>query len=160
MSEKKKIRLVDLQGQYEKIKSEIDGAVMDVFASTQFIMGKEVGEFESAAAEFLGVNYAIGCASGTDALQIAMMAMGVKPGDEVITTPFTFVATAETIVLLGVMPVYVDIDPRTYNIDVSKIEQAMTPRTKAIIPVHLFGQPADMDPILEIAREHQLKVIE
>lgn len=157
---KRSIKLVDLFGQYQRIKPEIDEAVANVLASTQFILGKEVGEFESAAASYLGTKYAIGCASGTDALQIAMMALGIGVGDEVITSPFTFVATAETIVLLGGTPVYVDIDPMTYNIDPSKIERAITGTTKAIIPVHLYGQPADMDPIMEIANRHGLKVIE
>jgi UDP-2-acetamido-2-deoxy-ribo-hexuluronate aminotransferase len=160
LGEKKNIKLVDLLGQYQKIKPEIDDAVMHVLTSTHFIMGKEVGEFECAAAGYLGVKYAIGCASGTDALQIAMMAMGIGGGDEVITSPFTFVATAETIVLLGATPVYVDIEPRTYNIDPSKIERVITAKTKAIIPVDLYGQAADMDPIMEIARKHRLKVIE
>ena len=159
-TEKKNIQLVDLQGQYETLKREIDDAVMNVLALTQFIMGKEVREFESAVASYLGIQHAIGCASGTDALQITMMAMGIRRGDEVISTPFTFVSPAETISLLGALPVYVDIDPRTYNIDPSKIEPAVTARTKAIIPVHLFGQAADMDPILEVARRHRLKVIE
>jgi UDP-2-acetamido-2-deoxy-ribo-hexuluronate aminotransferase len=160
LDEKKKIKLVDLLGQYSKIKPEIDEAITHVLASTQFIMGKEVGEFECAVAGYLGVKYAIGCASGTDALQIAMMVLGIGRGDEVITSPFTFVATAETIALLGATPVYVDIDPNTYNIDPSKIERAITARTKAIIPVDLYGQAADMDPIMEIARRHKLKVIE
>jgi dTDP-4-amino-4,6-dideoxygalactose transaminase len=152
--------MVDLRGQYEKIKPEIDGAIARVLASAQFILGKEVEEFESAVRRYLGVKHAIGCASGTDALQIALMAAGITKGDEVITTPFTFVATAEAIEILGAMPTYVDIDPMTYNIDPSKIEAAVTPKTKAIIPVHLFGQAADIDPILEIARKHRLRVIE
>jgi dTDP-4-amino-4,6-dideoxygalactose transaminase len=160
LNEQRSIRLVDLLGQYQKIKPEIDAAVMQVLGSTQFIMGKEVGEFESAVAGYLGVKYAIGCASGTDALLIALMALGIGRGDEVITSPFTFVATAETVVLLGATPVYVDIDAKTYNIDPSKIEQAITSRTKAIIPVHLYGQSADMDPIMELAQKHGLKVIE
>jgi dTDP-4-amino-4,6-dideoxygalactose transaminase len=157
---KRSIKLVDLFGQYQKIKPEIDQAVMNVLASTQFVLGKEVGDFESVAASYLGIKYAIGCASGTDALQVALMALGIGNGDEVITSPFTFVATAETIVLLGATPVYVDIDPMTYNIDASKIERAITGRTKAIIPVHLYGQPADMNPIMEIAQRRGLKVIE
>ena len=160
VSENKRIRLVDLEGQYKKIKAEIDAAVLNVLSSTQFIMGKEVGEFERAAAAYIGAKYAIGCASGTEALQITMMALGIGRGDEVVTSPFTFVATAETIVLLGATPVYVDIDPRTYNVDPSKLEQAITTKTKAIIPVHLYGQPADMDPMDETARKHGLKVIE
>jgi UDP-2-acetamido-2-deoxy-ribo-hexuluronate aminotransferase len=157
---KRSIKLVDLFGQYQRIKPEIDEAVASVLVSTQFILGKEVGEFESAAVSYLGTKYAIGCASGTDALQVAMMALGIGVGDEVITSPFTFVATAETIALLGATPAYVDIDPMTYNIDSSKIERAITGRTKAIIPIHLYGQPADMDPIMEVAHRHGLKVIE
>ena len=157
---KRNLKLVDLFGQYQRIKPEIDEAVMGVLASTQYILGKEVGDFESAAAGYLRAKHAIGCASGTDALQIAMMALGIGPGDEVITPPFTFVATAETIVLLGATPVYVDIDPMTFNIDSSKIGRAITGKTKAIIPVHLYGQPADMDPIMEVAGKHGLKVIE
>jgi dTDP-4-amino-4,6-dideoxygalactose transaminase len=152
--------MVDVVAQYQRIKTEIDSAVHRVLDSGQFILGKEVGELECQLAGFLGVKYAIGCASGTDALQIALMALGVGPGDEVISTPFTFVATAETIAILGATPVYVDIDPLTYNIDPREIERAITARTKAIIPVHLFGQPADMDPIMEMARMHGLKVIE
>jgi dTDP-4-amino-4,6-dideoxygalactose transaminase len=126
----------------------------------QFIQGPIVGEFEKRAAAYLGSKHAIGCASGTDALQIAMMAIGIRPGEEVITTPFTFVATTETIALIGAVPVYVDIDEKTYNIDVSKIEEKITSRTRAIMPVHLYGQSADMDPILEIAKRHNLRVIE
>lgn len=155
-----KLHMVDVVGQYRKIKPEVDAAIHKVLDSGQFIMGKDVGEFECQIAGYLGVKYAIACASGTDALQIAMMALGIGRGDEVITTPFTFVATAETIGILGAKPVYVDIDPKTYNIDPSKIDKAITPRTKAIIPVHLFGQTADMDPILEIAKAHGLPVVE
>lgn len=160
MDEKKKIQFVDLQSQYEGLKLEIDAAIQKVLNSTQFIMGREVGEFESAVVNYLGVKYAIGCASGTDALQVAMMALGIGRGDEVITSCFSFVATAEAIALLGATPVYVDIDPRTFNLDPSRIESAITGRTKAIIPVHLFGQPADMDPILDVARKNGLNVIE
>ena len=155
-----KLHMVDVVGQYQKIKPDIDAALRRVIDSGQFILGKEVGEFECQIAGYLGVKYAVGCASGTDALQIAMMALGIGPGDEVITTPFTFVATTETIALLGAKPVYVDIDPKTFNIDPSRIEQAITAKTKAIIPVHLYGQPADMDPIMDVARKHDLKVIE
>jgi UDP-2-acetamido-2-deoxy-ribo-hexuluronate aminotransferase len=155
-----KLQMVDVVGQYLKIKPDIDNAIHRVLDSGQFIQGKEVGELESQVAEYLGIPSAAGCASGTDALQIAMMALGIGQGDEVITTPFTFVATAETIALLGARPVYVDIDARTYNIDPALIEKAITPRTKAIIPVHLYGQPADMDSIMEIARRRGLKVIE
>lgn len=154
------LHMVDVVGQYKRIKPEIDEAIHKILDSGQFVLGKEVGEFECQIAGYLGVKYAVGCASGTDALQVAMMALGIGPGDEVITTPFTFVATTETIVLLGAKPVYVDIDPKTFNIDPAGIEEAITPRTKAIIPVHLYGQAADMDPILAIARQHNLKVIE
>jgi dTDP-4-amino-4,6-dideoxygalactose transaminase len=154
------IQMVDLVTQYQKIKPEIDQAIHRVLDSGQFILGKEVGEFEAAAASYLGVHHAVGCASGTDALQVAMMALGVGPGDEIVTTPFTFVATTETIVLLGAKPVYVDIDPKTFNIDSSKIEASITKRTKAILPVHLYGQPAEMGPILEVASKHGIPVIE
>ena len=152
--------MVDVVGQYKKIQSEVDGAIRQVLESGQFIQGPVVHEFEAAAAQYIGVKHAIGCASGTDALQVAMMALGVGSGHEVITTPFTFVATAETIVLLGADPVYVDIDPKTFNIDVSKIEARITPKTKAIIPVHLYGQPVDMDPLMAIAAKHNIPVIE
>ncbi len=155
-----KLQMVDVVSQYQKIKSEIDAAVHRVLDSGQFINGKDVGELECEVAGYLGMKYAVACASGTDALQIAMMAFGIGPGDEVISTPFTFVATAETIALLGARPVYVDIDPRTFNIDPSRIEAAITSRTRAIIPVHLYGQAADMDPIMDVARRHNLKVIE
>lgn len=154
------LQMVDVVGQYRGIKQEVDAAVARVMESGQFILGKDVGEFECDAAGYLGVRYAVGCASGTDALQVAMMALGIGPGDEVITTPFTFVATTETIALLGAKPVYVDIDPLTYNIDPALIEAAVTPRTKAVIPVHLYGQAADMDPIMEVARRRNLRVVE
>ncbi len=154
------LQLVDIVGQYKKIKNEIDEAIHRVVDSGQFILGKEVNEFENSVKRYLGVEHAIGCASGTDALQIAMMALDIKPGDEVITTPFTFVATVETIALLGAKPVYVDIEPSTLNIDTRLIEKAITKKTKAIIPVHLYGQPADMDTIMNIAGMHDLRVIE
>lgn len=154
------IQMVDLKKQYEKIKPEIDSAIQEVIESTQFILGKKVSDFEKAAANYLGVKYAVGVANGTDALQIAMMALGIGQGDEVITTPFTFVATTETIVMIGAKPVYVDIDPVTNNIDVKKIKEKITPRTKAILPVHLYGNPAEMDEILSIAKEYNLFVIE
>ncbi|MBI2619519.1 MAG: DegT/DnrJ/EryC1/StrS family aminotransferase [Ignavibacteriales bacterium] len=154
------IQMVDLVNQYKKIKPEIDEAIQRVLDSGQFVLGRIVTEFEEASANYLGVKHAIGCASGTDALQVAMMALGIQPGDEIITTPFTFVATTETIVLLGAKPVYVDIEPKTFNIAPELIERAITRKTKAIIPVHLYGQPADMDPIMTIARKHGLPVIE
>jgi dTDP-4-amino-4,6-dideoxygalactose transaminase len=154
------IQMVDVVGQYKRIKTDVDSAIHAVLDSGMFIQGKEVGEFECAMAGYLGTRFAVGCASGTDALQIAMMALGIGQGDEVITTPFTFIATAETIAILGATPVYVDIEPGTLNIDPSKIEAAITPRTKAIIPVHLYGQPADMDAIMAVARKHGIPVIE
>ena len=154
------IQMVDLTTQYKKIKSEIDEAIHRVLDSGHYILGEEVGEFEAAAAKYLGTKHAIGCASGTDALQVSMMALGIGPGDEVVTTPFTFVATTETIVLLGAKPIYVDIDPASFNIDPFAIEAAITPRTKAIIPVHLYGHAVDMDPVMTIARKHGIPVIE
>jgi len=154
------IQMVDLKTQYLKIKGEIDSAIQEVIESTQFIQGKTVGEFECKAAGYLGCKYTIGCASGTDALQIAMMALDIKPGDEIITSPFTFVATAETIALLGAKPVYVDIDEKTYNIDVNKIEEEITSKTKAIIPVHLYGLPCEMEKLTELANDFKLKIIE
>ncbi len=154
------VPMTDIQLQYKKHKSEFDSAIQRVLDSGYFILGKEVAELENAIASYLDVKYAVACASGTDALQVAMMALNIKSGDEVVTTPFTFVATAETVVLLGATPVYVDIDERTYNIDASKIEAAITPKTKAIIPVHLYGQAAEMDTIMEIARKHKIAVIE
>lgn len=156
----KNIQMVDTKNQYLKIKNEIDSAIHEVIDSTQFIQGPAVKKFENNVEKYLGIKYAIGCASGTDALQIAMMAIDIKPGDEIITTPFTFVATTETIAILGAIPVYVDIDPKTYNIDVNKIEEKITSRTKAIMPVHLYGHSSDMDKIMEIAAKHKLKVIE
>ncbi|CUT00216.1 DegT/DnrJ/EryC1/StrS family aminotransferase [Candidatus Kryptobacter tengchongensis] len=146
--------------QYMNLKEEIDLAIQKILSKGNFILGDEVREFEESVAQYLGVKHAIGVASGTDALQIALMAIGLKPGDEVITTPFTFVATAEAIVLLGGKPVYVDIDERTYNLNPDLIEEKITEKTKAIIPVHLYGQPAEMDKILDIARKYNLYVIE
>lgn len=154
------IQMVDLKRQYQKIKPEIDSAIHEVLDSTQFILGKKVQEFENNAANYLGVKYAVGVANGTDALQIALMALGIGVGDEVITTPFTFVATTETIVMLGAKPVYVDIDPISYNINPSKIKEKITSKTKAILPVHLYGNPVEMDEILSIAKEYNLYVIE
>ena len=154
------IQMVDLQGQYEKIKAEVDAAIHGVIDSAHFIRGPQVGEFECELAGYLGCPFVHGVANGTDALQIALMAQGVGPGDEVITTAFTFIATAEAAALLGATPVFADIDPQTFNIDPSKIEELITPRTKAIVPVHLFGLPADMDPILDLARWKNIPVIE
>jgi len=154
------IPLIDLAAQYRELKLEIDAAIARVFDSSQFVLGRETEAFEEEFAEYCGVRYAIGVNSGTSALHLALLAAGVGPGDEVITVPFTFFATVATIGYVGAVPVYVDIDPRTFNIDVSKIEAAITERTRAILPVHLYGQPADMDPILDIARRHNLVVIE
>ena len=154
------IKMVDLHRQYLSIKTEIDEAIQSVLAATDFIMGSAVKDFETDLATYLGAKHAIGCASGTDALQVAMMALGIGRGDEVITSPFTFVATAETIALLGATPVYVDVDAKTYNLDVQQIAARITGRTKAIIPVHLYGQPADLEPLLRLAGDRGLKVIE
>ena len=154
------VPLVDLKAQYATIQPEIDAAIRRVVESTKFILGPEVKAFEDEFAAFCEAKHAIGISSGTDALHLAMAACGVGPGDEVITTPFSFIATTEAISMCGAHPVLADIDPRTYNIDPARIEACITPRTKAILPVHLYGQPADMDPILEIARRHSLRVIE
>lgn len=158
--EKPTISMVDLKGQYQKIKNEIDSEISKVIDSTAFINGPIVKEFQQNLAEYMGCRHVITCGNGTDALQISMMALGLRPGDEVITTPFTFIATVEVVALLGLTPVFVDVCPDTYNIDVTKIEAAITPRTKAIVPVHLFGQCADMERIMEIADKHGLYVIE
>lgn len=154
------LQLVDIAGQYRRIKPEIDTAIHAVLESGQFILGKEVEEFESNMERYLDAKCAVGCASGTDALQVAMMALGIGPGDEVITTPFSFVATVEAIALLGAKPVFVDIQPDSFNIDPKLVEQAITKKTKAIIPVHLYGQPADMGPFVDIAQNHKLYLIE
>jgi dTDP-4-amino-4,6-dideoxygalactose transaminase len=154
------IPFVDLKAQYLSIKPEIDSAVFAVLESSQFILGKYVEEFEKDFAAYCHAAHAMGVSSGTSALHLALLAAGVGPGDEVITTPFTFVATAAAIDYCGARPVYVDIDPVSFTIDPWRIEEAVTPRTKAILPVHLYGQPADMDPILEIAKRHGLVVIE
>jgi dTDP-4-amino-4,6-dideoxygalactose transaminase len=154
------VPLVDLKAQYQTIKPEIDAAIQRIVDNTSFIMGKEVSQFEEAFAEYCGAKYAVGVSSGTGALFLALLAHDVGPGDEVITTPFTFFATGEAISQVGARPIFVDIDPVTYNINPALIEAAITPRTKAIMPVHLYGQPADMAPINAIARKHNLVVIE
>jgi dTDP-4-amino-4,6-dideoxygalactose transaminase len=154
------IPFVDLKAQYHSIKPEIDAAIAGVLESSQFVLGPEVTAFEAEFAAYGGVKHAIGVNSGTSALHLALLAAGIGPGDEVITVTFTFVATAAAIGYTGATPVFVDIDPRSFTMDVSQIERAITPRTKAILPVHLYGQMADMDPILEIARRHNLLVIE
>jgi dTDP-4-amino-4,6-dideoxygalactose transaminase len=154
------ISLVDLTAQYHSIKKEIDAAVLSTLESGHFILGPQVVKFEESIASYLGVQHAIGLASGTDALVIALRALNIGAGDEVIIPAYTFFATAGTVMSVGAKPVIVDVDPQSYQIDVSKIEAAITPKTKAIIPVHLYGHPAEMNPILEIARKHGLKVIE
>lgn len=156
----KKIQMVDLQSQYEKIQPEVDKAMLEVVASAAFINGPEVKDFQLDLEEYLGVKHVIPCANGTDALQIAMMGLGLEQGDEVITADFTFAATVEVIALLKLTPVLVDVDPNTFNIDIEALKKAITPKTKAIVPVHLFGQVANMEAILKVAREHNLYVIE
>ena len=154
------IPMVDLKTQYHHHKADIDRAVLEVLESTQFIGGPQVNAFRENLEAYLGVKHVIPCANGTDALQIAMMALGLQPGDEVIVPAFTYVATAEVIGLLGLTPVMTDVDPSSFNITAAHIERAITSKTKAIVPVHLFGQSADMEPILAIARHHNLFVIE
>lgn len=154
------IQMCDLKGQYLKIKDEIDAAIHEVIDSTAFIKGKEVSLFQDELASYLGVKHVIGCANGTDALQVALMALDLKPGDEVITPDFTFIATVEVVALLGLTPILVDVDPSTFTIDIKRLEEAITPKTKAIIPVHLFGQCANMDEVMRVAQKHNLYVIE
>ena len=156
----KKIAMVDLKSQYEKIKPEIDQAIQEVIDSTAFINGPAVRNFQENLEKYLDVKHVIPCANGTDALQAAMMALGIQPGDEVITSNFTFIATAEVIALLGYIPVVVDVDPHTFNLDPESVRKAITPKTRAIVPVHLFGQCADMEAMMEIAREHNLYIVE
>lgn len=155
-----KIEMVDLKGQYDKIKPEIDQAVISCIASTSFINGPAVKEFQVNLQQYLGVKHVIPCANGTDSLQIAMMALGLKPGDEVICPAFTYVATAEVIGLLGLTPVMVDVDPNTFNLTAAGIEKAISSKTKAIVPVHLYGQSCDMEPIMILAQKYNLFVIE
>lgn len=154
------IPMVDLCGQYQKIKDEVDSALAEVLVQGVFINGGKVQNFQQNLSLFLHCRHVVTCGNGTDALQIALMALNLQPGDEVITTPFTFVAAAEVVALLGLKPVFVDVDADTYNLNVSLIESAITPRTRVILPVHLFGQCADMEPLLEIARRHNLYVVE
>lgn len=162
MTKNKNIRipLVDFKAQYKSIEKEIDAAIKEVLLSGQYILGPVVKEFEEQVAAYCGVKYAIGVASGSDALILALKSLDIGPGDEVITTPFTFVATAHAIVHCGAKPVFVDIEPDTFNINPDLIEPAITKKTKAIIPVHLYGHPANMDPIMKIAEAHNLYVVE
>lgn len=154
-----KIDFANLQYQHELYKNEIENAILKVARNCNFIMGNEVQELEKSLEEFTGAKYAVSCSNGTDALLLAMMALDIKPGDEVITTPFTFIATAEMIAFLGAIPVFVDIDEKTYNINPDLIEEKITSKTKAIIPVSLYGQPADMHKVNQIAKKYNLKVI-
>lgn len=156
----RKIEMVDLKGQYKHIKEQVNTSIQEVIESTAFINGPEVHAFQKELEAYLGVKHVIPCANGTDALQIAMMGLGLQPGDEVITADFTFAATVEVISLLQLTPVLVDVDPVNFNIDIDAVKQAITPKTKAIVPVHLFGLAANMDAIMEIADEHDLYVIE
>jgi dTDP-4-amino-4,6-dideoxygalactose transaminase len=156
----KQVPMVDLVGQYQKIKPEVDQAIAEILSNASFINGPAVKSFQANLEKYLGIKHVIPCANGTDALQVALMALNLQPGDEVITTTFTFIATAEVIALLKLTPVLVDVDPDTFNIDPDAIERAITPKTKAIVPVHLFGQCADMDRIMAIAEKHGLFVVE
>ena len=156
----KGIQMVDLSAQYAKIKPAIDSAISEVLQSAVFIGGQKVESFATEFGAYLGAEHVIPCANGTDALQIALMALGLKPGDEVITPSFTYIATTEVIALLGLTPVFVEVDPQTYCISPAAIEAAISPRTKAIVPVHLYGQAANMNAIMELARKHQLYVVE
>jgi dTDP-4-amino-4,6-dideoxygalactose transaminase len=159
-SAEKEIPILDLSPEIEDLWDELNAAIQDVLRSGQFIMGSAVRIFEAEVAEYLGTQHAVGVNSGTDALVIGLKTLGVGPGDEVITTPFTFFATAEAISQIGAVPVFVDIDPETYNMDSALIEEKITPCTRAILPVHLFGQAAEMDPILALAEEYGLKILE
>jgi len=156
----KKIQMVDLQSQYAKIKNTVDASIQEVLNSTAYINGPLVHQFQADLEKYLGVKHVIPCANGTDALQIAMMGLGLEQGDEVITADFTFAATVEVIALLKLTPVLVDVEADTFNIDIEALKKAITPKTKAIVPVHLFGQVANMEAILEIAKGHNLFVIE
>ena len=156
----KKIEMVDLKSQYEKIREEVNAGIQEVIDTTTFIKGGKVNEFQKELEQYLGVKHVIPVGNGTDALQIALMALDLKPGDEVITPTFTFIATAEVVALLGLKPVVVDVDFDTFNISVESVKKAITPRTKAIVPVHLFGQNADMEALLALAKEHNLYIVE
>lgn len=156
----RKLQMVDLSSQYARIQDAVNAGLQEVIQSTQFINGTATKQFTAALAQYQGLQHVIPCANGTDALQIALMALDLQEGDEVITVPFTFVATVEVVALLKGKPVFVDVDPKTFNIDVAALREAITPRTKAIIPVHLFGQSADMAPIMEVANEYGITVIE
>ncbi|MFM1925067.1 MAG: putative pyridoxal phosphate-dependent enzyme apparently involved in regulation of cell wall [Pseudomonadota bacterium] len=155
-----RIPMVDLVAQYRDLQPQLEPAFLSALNAAQFILGPNVQAFEKEAADYLGVKHAITCANGTDALHLALLAADIGPGDEVITSPFTFIATAEAIAYVGAKAVFVDIDPRTFNIDVEQTRRAITPKTKALLPVHLFGQPADLAPLMALAKEHQLHLVE
>lgn len=152
--------MVDLKAEYQRLKAEIDAAVIDVFETTAFINGKPVQQFAGALQTYLNIKHVIPCGNGTDALQIAMMALDLQPGDEVITPSFTYIATTEVVALLRLKPVFVEVDKRTFNIDIESLKKAITPKTKAIVPVHLYGQSCNMEAIMQVAQEHNLFVIE
>lgn len=154
------IKMVDLAGQYQRIREEVDKGIEEVLSSTAFINGPEVSAFEEELADYLGARHVVGCANGTDALQVALMALGLEAGDEVIVPDFTFVATIEVVALLGLRPVIVDVDPNTFSIDPARVEEALSERSRVLLPVHLFGQCANMDELMRIARENGLYVIE
>ena len=156
----RKIQMVDLQSQYQRIKPEIDAAWQNIMESCAFINGPAVKQFQSDLEQYLHVKHVIPCGNGTEAIQVALMALDLQPGDEVITTTFTFIATAEVIALLRLTPVLVDVNPDTYNIDIQAVEKAITAKTKAVVPVHVFGQCADMEPLLQLAEKHHLHVVE
>lgn len=154
------IPMVDLKGQYQAIKDEVEAGIQETIEKTSFIMGPNVRAFEEEAAKYLGVKHAIGCANGTDALHLALLALGLGEGDEVITTPFTFIATAEAIRYVGATPVFVDVNPDTYNIDLEQVEKAINGRTKAVMPVHLFGQPVNMPALKTLCDAHNIAIVE
>ena len=154
------LQMVDLKRQYQKIKAEVDTAILNVIENAAFIGGPDVNHFAQELSQYLGVKHVIPCANGTDALQIALMALDLKPGDEVITPSFTYIATVEVVALLGITPVFVDVDPDTFTMNMDSVRKAITAKTKAIMPVHLYGQAVNMEPLLAIAKEHNLHVIE
>src|ERR1700759_76144 len=154
------LQMVDLKRQYHKIKSEIDAAVLNVVESTAFINGPDVNHFAGELASYLGVKHVIPCANGTDALQIALMALGLKPGDEVITPSYTYIATVEVVALLQLKPVFVDVDADTFTMNIDSVRKAITPNTKAIIPVHLYGQCVHMEPLMALGKEHNIPLVE